>query len=31
MSVLGYDKRAVKSWEAALEQISLETTAEDGQ
>jgi len=31
MSLLGHDTRAVKSWEAAPEEMSLEATAEDGQ
>jgi len=31
MSLLGHDKRAVKLWEAAPEEMGLEATAEDDQ
>jgi len=31
MSLLGYAKKAVKSWEAAPEELSLEATAKDSQ
>ena len=31
MSLLGHDKRMVKSWKPAPEEISLEATAKDGQ
>jgi len=31
MSLLGHDKRTVKSWTAAPEEMSLEATAKDGQ
>ena len=31
MSLLGHDKRMVKSWKAAPEEMSLEATAKDGQ
>ena len=31
MSLLGHDKRTVKSWKAAPEEMSLEATAKDGQ
>jgi len=31
MSLLGHDKRTVKSWEAAPEDMSLEATGKDGQ
>jgi len=31
MSLLRYDKRTVKLWKAAAEEMSLEATAKDGQ
>ena len=31
MSLLGHDKRTVKSWKAAPEEMSLEATVKDGQ
>ena len=31
MSLLGHDRRTVKSWKAAPEEMSLEATAKDGQ
>ena len=31
MLLLGHDKRTVKSWKAATEEMSLEATAKDGQ
>jgi len=31
MKRLGHDRRAVKSWQAAPEEMSLEETTEDGQ
>jgi len=31
LSVLEHDNRAVRSWEAAPEEMSLKATAEDGQ
>jgi len=30
MSLLGHDKRTVKSWKAAREEMSLEATAKSG-
>jgi len=31
MSLLGHDRRTVKSWKAAPEEMSLGATAKDGQ
>ena len=31
MSLLGHDRRMVKSWKAAPEEMSLEAIAKDGQ
>ena len=31
MSLLGHDKRTVKSWKAAPEEMSIEATVKDGQ